>query len=67
MEQTKSGLMERFLFNIAKQWIAGDTMEQALESARTANKHGMDAIINKLGEHMTSKNQIEKFIDKYRT
>ncbi len=65
MEQSESGLMERFLFRIAKQWIAGDTMEQALESARLANKHGMDAIINKLGEHMTSKNQIDNTVSEY--
>src|SRR5438445_11080861 len=57
--------MERFLFRIAKQWIAGDTMEQALESARLANKHCMDAIINKLGEHMTSKNQIDNTVSEY--
>ena len=40
-------------------------MEQALESARLANKNGMDAIINKLGEHMTSKNQIENTVSEY--
>ena len=65
MKQAESGLMERFLFRVAKQWIAGDTMEQALESARLANKNGMDAIINKLGEHMTSKNQIENTVSEY--
>lgn len=65
MKQAESGLMERFLFRIAKQWIAGDTMEQALESARLANKNGMDAIINKLGEHMTSKNQIDNTVSEY--
>ncbi len=65
MEQAKSGLMERFLFRIAKQWIAGDTMEQALKSAQLANTHGMGAIINKLGEHMTSKNQIENTVSEY--
>ena len=65
MKQAESGLMERFLFRIAKQWIAGDTMEQALESARLANKNGMGAIINKLGEHMTSKNQIENTVLEY--
>jgi proline dehydrogenase len=57
--------MERFLFRIAKQWIAGDTMEQALASAHLANEQGMNAIINKLGEHMTSKNQIENTVSEY--
>src|SRR5438445_3180885 len=57
--------MDKLLFKIAKQWIDGDTMEQALESARLANKNGMDAIINKLGEHMTSKNKIENTVSEY--
>jgi len=60
-----SGLMEKFLFNIAKQWIAGDSMQQALESARLANKKGMDAIINRLGEHITTKSQVEKTVKEY--
>lgn len=62
-----SGLMEKFLFRIAKQWIAGDSMQQALESARLANKKGMDAIINRLGEHITTKNQVEKTVKEYLT
>ncbi len=57
--------MEKFLFRIAKQWIAGDTMKEALASAKTANKNGMDAIINRLGEHMTSKGQIDDTISEY--
>ena len=67
MSSSQSGLMEKFLFRIAKQWIAGDTMEQAIESARLANKNGMDAIINKLGENLTSKNQIENTVKEYLT
>ena len=55
-------LIEKFLFQIAKQWIAGDTMKQALESAKLANKNDMYAIINKLGEHLTSKDQIDSTV-----
>ncbi|MGI0045976.1 MAG: proline dehydrogenase family protein [Nitrosotalea sp.] len=65
METHESTLMEKFLFRIAKQWIAGDTMKEALASAKTANKNGMDAIINRLGEHMTSKGQIDDTISEY--
>lgn len=57
--------MEKFLFIIAKQWIAGDSMQQALTSARLANKKGMDAIINRLGEHITTKSQVEKTVKEY--
>ncbi|HXX05400.1 MAG TPA: proline dehydrogenase family protein [Candidatus Bathyarchaeia archaeon] len=67
MEKHESTLIEKFLFGIAKQWIAGDTMEQALKSARSANKNGMGAIINKLGEHVTTKTQIEETISEYLT
>ena len=65
MNATKSGLMEKFLFRIAKQWIAGNTMEQALESAHLAYENGMEAIINKLGEHLTSKTHIENTVKEY--
>jgi len=58
-------MMEKFLFRIAKQWIAGDTMAQAIESARLANKKGMDAIINRLGEHVTTKSQVENMVKEY--
>jgi len=67
LEKHESTLIEKFLFGIAKQWIAGDTMEQALKSARSANKNGMGAIINKLGEHVTTKTQIEETISEYLT
>ncbi|MDE1726935.1 MAG: proline dehydrogenase family protein [Thaumarchaeota archaeon] len=59
--------MEKFLFRIAKQWIAGDTMNEALQSAKTANKNGMSAIINRLGEHMVSKEQICNVVSEYLT
>lgn len=58
-------LMEKIVFRIAKQWIAGDTMNQAVKSAQNANKNGMDAIINKLGEHMNSKSQIDGTVSEY--
>lgn len=67
MSKHESTLIEKFLFRVAKQWIAGDTMEQALKSAREANKNGMDAIINKLGEHMSSKSQIDETVSEYLT
>ncbi len=59
--------MEKVLFKIAKQWIAGDTMEEALKSARQANRNGMGAILNKLGEHMTSKAQVSQTVSDYLT
>ena len=61
----KSKLIEKFLFRIAKQWIAGDTMKEAIISAQEANRSGMYAILNKLGEHMASKSQIEETVSEY--
>lgn len=58
-------LMEKVLFKIAKQWIAGDTIDDALTSAKIAYKSGRNAIINKLGEYHTSKKQITSTIEEY--
>ena len=58
-------LMERFLFKIAKQWIAGNTVDDALISAKNAHQSGRHAIINKLGEYHTSKKQINTAMKEY--
>ncbi len=39
-------LIEKFLFKIAKQWIAGNTIDDALISAKSAYKSGRHAIID---------------------
>ena len=63
--RTNMQLMEKFLFKIAKKWIAGDTINDALLSAKTAYQMGRHVIINKLGEYHTSKKQIQNTIDDY--
>jgi len=60
-------LMEKVLFKVAKQWIAGDTIDDALSAAKYAYKNRRHAIVNKLGEYHTSKNQIRKTIQEYQT
>jgi len=67
LEKHESTLIEKILFKIAKQWIAGDTMEDALKSARQANRNGMGAILNKLGEHVTSKQKVNQTVLDYLT
>lgn len=59
--------MERILFGIAKQWIAGDTIDDALIAAKASYKNGMSVIINRLGEYHTSKPLIERTIEEYKT
>ena len=58
-------LMEKFLFKIAKKWIAGDTIDDALSSAKMAYQMRRHVIINKLGEYHTTKKQIQESIDDY--
>jgi proline dehydrogenase len=67
LEKHESTLIEKILFKIAKQWIAGDTMEDALDSARKANINGMSVILNKLGEHISSKDQVNQTVLGYLT
>jgi proline dehydrogenase len=58
-------LMEKVLFKIAKRWIAGNTIYDALESAKNAYDEGRHAIVNKLGEYQTSKKQIKITVTEY--
>lgn len=58
-------LIEKVLFKVASQWIAGDTIDDALSSARTAYKNNRHAIINKLGEYHKSKKTINQTIKEY--
>ena len=67
MEKSQTTLIEKILFRVAKQWIAGDTMDDALKSARDANAHGMNAILNQLGEHFTSNVQVSRSVSDYFT
>lgn len=57
--------MEKFLFKIAKKWIAGNTIDDALLSAKNAYHMGRHAIINKLGEYHTTKKQVQNSINDY--
>ena len=57
--------MEKILFGFAKQWIAGDSIDDALKSSKLSYKNGRHAIVNKLGEYHKSKTQINKTIKEY--
>ncbi|WP_255486676.1 proline dehydrogenase family protein [Candidatus Nitrosotenuis sp. DW1] len=59
-------IMEKVLFGFAKQWIAGNTIDDALSAAQVSYKNGMGVIINRLGEYHTSKQIIENTIDEYK-
>jgi proline dehydrogenase len=57
--------MEKILLGVAKQWIAGETIDDALRSSKDAYTKGRHAIVNKLGEYLTSKIQIAKTVKEY--
>jgi proline dehydrogenase len=48
-----------FLIRFARQWIAGETLDDAIIRARKANNNGLGAIINFLGEHVRDKEEAE--------
>ncbi len=55
------GLLTRF----ASQWVAGETLEDALRVAKDANRRGIDALINHLGEHYHEKGPVEATTREY--
>ena len=49
-----------FFIRFARQWIAGETLEDAVEQAKKKNRAGIGAIINFLGEHVRNQEEAEK-------
>lgn len=56
---------EKILKRFASKWIAGDTLEQAIERAKKSNKIGVQGIINLLGEHAESILMTERAVIEY--
>src|SRR3989304_591735 len=49
------GLLIRF----ARQWVAGERMEDALRAAAVVNVKGVDAVVNHLGEHYRERARVD--------
>lgn len=64
-KNSKPALFEKLVHKIAKKWVAGHSMPDALKSAKNANAKGMGAIINYLGEHLTNDEDIEASVNEY--
>ena len=60
-----SGLVERLLFRVAKKWVAGYGIEEALAAALDSNGRGMSAILNFLGEDTTDANAVDQTVKEY--
>lgn len=54
-----TGVEMSFLIRFARQWIAGETLDSAIERTKKANKEGIGAIINYLGEHVRDASEAE--------
>ncbi len=53
------------LLRLARQWVAGEAMEDAIRVAKDANARGIDALVNHLGEHYRDKAPVEETAREY--
>src|SRR5207244_10887645 len=58
-------ITERLFYRIAKRWIAGYTLQDAMDAARNANERKIHAILNRLGEHTPDQKLIQQYVDEY--
>jgi len=58
-------ITERLFYRIAKRWIAGYTLQDAIKAARNANERKMQALVNRLGEHTPDRNVIQQYVEEY--
>ena len=59
------GLAERLFWPIARRWIAGREIDDAIRVAQEANNRKIDAIINRLGEHTPDPKLIHEYTEEY--
>src|SRR6266540_4017329 len=59
------GLTERLLYRVAKRWIAGYSLEDAIKVAHDANNRKLKAILNRLGEHTPDEKLIQSYTEEY--
>jgi proline dehydrogenase len=53
------------LLRLARQWIAGENAEQGIERVKRANSKGILGLLNLLGEHIKSKDDVERTSREY--
>ncbi|MGI0037204.1 MAG: proline dehydrogenase family protein, partial [Nitrososphaera sp.] len=64
-DSNDSNLMERLLFKVAKKWVAGYNIDEAIRAAKDANAKGMSAILNFLGEETARQQDVEANVQEY--
>jgi len=58
-------ITERLFYRIARRWIAGYTLQDAIDAARNANERKIHAILNRLGEHTPDRKLIQQYVEEY--
>jgi proline dehydrogenase len=53
------------LIRFARQWVAGETMDDAVRVALEANRRGIQGVVNHLGEHYHEKPPVEATTEEY--
>lgn len=59
------GVTERLLYRVAKRWIAGYNLEDAIRVAHDANNRRLRVIVNRLGEHTPDQKLIQGYTEEY--
>ena len=59
------GIGERLLYRLAKRWIAGNTLDDAITVAKETNRRKIRVIINRLGEHTPDQKLVEEYTEEY--
>jgi proline dehydrogenase len=59
------GIAERLLYKVARRWIAGYSLEDAIKVAHDANNRKLRAILNRLGEHTPDEKLIQGYTEEY--
>lgn len=59
------GIKQDLVYKVAKRWISGREMGEALEAAKGVNKKGIGVILNYLGEDVTDASVAEKHAEEY--
>ncbi|MCL5067225.1 MAG: proline dehydrogenase family protein [Thaumarchaeota archaeon] len=53
------------LLRLVRQWIAGETAEEGIKRAKVTNSLGMLGLLNLLGEHIESREQVSVTLSEY--
>jgi proline dehydrogenase len=59
------GLKETVVLPLAKKWIAGVSLDSAIEDAKKANSRGIDVVVNFLGEEIKEPSTADAHAEEY--